>query len=187
MGRNKNKLVTRTNTSLIIMRSLLVIVGIAAVIGLANAGCDNPKVQARSYTSSEAQVLTHIPFITEFTLSCSNGADSSIPLYASINGALVPVQQTPDGKKYQIGWTEDVAKAKAGDHDVNFYDDNGYSALKRVLERGDDASSIKPLVTIVVNHPGAYNGPWINAEHMGALLAALVFYIAFSAKTRLLA
>ena len=70
------------------MRSLLVIVGIAAVIGLANAGCDNPKVQARSYTSSEAQVLTHIPFITEFTLSCSNGADSSIPLYASINGAL---------------------------------------------------------------------------------------------------
>ena len=36
---------------------------------------------------------------------------------------------------------------------VNLYDDSGYSAMKRVLERGDDAASVKPLVTIVVNHP----------------------------------
>ena len=50
-------------------------------------GCDNPKVQARSYTSTDAQILTHIPFIAEFTLTCSNG-EASIPLYASINGAL---------------------------------------------------------------------------------------------------
>jgi translocon-associated protein subunit delta len=54
---------------------------------LFSAGCDNPKVQASSYTSSDAQVLTHIPFIAEFTLTCSNGV-SDIPLYASINGAL---------------------------------------------------------------------------------------------------
>ena len=54
---------------------------------LSSAGCDNPKVQARSYTSTDAQILTHIPFIAEFTLTCSNG-EASIPLYASINGAL---------------------------------------------------------------------------------------------------
>ena len=36
---------------------------------------------------------------------------------------------------------------------MNLYDDSGYSAMKRVLERGDDAASVKPLVTIVVNHP----------------------------------
>ena len=52
-----------------------------------SAGCDNPKVQASSYTSTDAQILTHIPFIAEFTLTCSNG-EASIPLYASINGAL---------------------------------------------------------------------------------------------------
>ena len=52
-----------------------------------SAGCDNPKVQASSYTSTDAQILTHIPFIAEFTLTCSNAA-SNIPLYASVGGAL---------------------------------------------------------------------------------------------------
>ena len=130
--------------------------------------------------------MTHIPFITEFTLSCSNGA-SSIPLYASVKGALVPAQQTPDGKKYQIAWTEEVKNAKAGDYEINFYDDTGYSALKRVLERGEDAIGVKPLVTIVVNHPGAYSGPWINSEHTAAILSAVVFYLAYSSKAKLLA
>ena len=52
-----------------------------------------------------------------------------------------------------MAWTEEVKHAKSGDYEVNLYDDNGYSAMKRVLERGDDASSVKPLVTIMVNHP----------------------------------
>ena len=66
---------------------------------------------------------------------------------------LAAVQKTQDGKKYQVAWTEEVKHAKSGDYEVNLYDDNGYSAMKRVLERGDDASSVKPLVTIMVNHP----------------------------------
>ena len=55
-----------------------------------------------------------------------------------------------------MAWTEEVKNAKTGDYEVNLYDDNGYSAMKRVLERGDDASSVKPLVTIVVNHPVSF-------------------------------
>ena len=66
---------------------------------------------------------------------------------------VAAVQKTQDGKKYQVAWTEEVKHAKSGDYEVNLYDDNGYSAMKRVLERGDDASSVKPLVTIMVNHP----------------------------------
>merc|ERR1712107_73887 len=155
-------------------------------LGLAKAGCDNPKVQASSYTSTDAQILTHIPFIAEFTLTCSNAA-SNIPLYASIGGALTAVQKTQDGKKYQVAWTEEVKHAKSGDYEVNLYDDNGYSAMKRVLERGDDASSVKPLVTIMVNHPGAYKGPLMNSEHLAGILAIVVFYVAYTSKSKLLA
>ncbi len=108
-------------------------------------------------------------------------------MYANVNGALIPVQQTPDGKKYQVGWTEELKKAKSGDYGVNFYDEAGYSSLKRVVERGDDAASVKPLVTIVITHRGAYNGPWINSEHTAAILATLVFYMAYSSKAKLLA
>ena len=43
--------------------------------------------------------------------------------------------------------------AKTGDHEVNLYDDEGYAAVKRVVERGEDPASVKPLVTIVVNYP----------------------------------
>ena len=108
-------------------------------------------------------------------------------MYASVKGALVPVQQTSDGKKYQIAWTEELKNAKAGDYEINFYDDTGYSALKRILERGEDAIGVKPLVTIVVNFPGAYSGPWINSEHTAAILSAVVFYLAYSSKAKLLA
>ena len=150
------------------------------------AGCDNPKIQASSYTASDAQVLTHIPFITEFTLTCG-GAASNMPVYADVNGALTPVQQTTDGKKYQIAWTEELKKAKTGIHEVNLYDEAGFSARKRVLERGEFSSSVKPLVTIQLNYPGSYAGPWINSEHMAAMLAAVVLYLAYSSKAKLLA
>lgn len=115
-------------------------------------------------------------------MSCSNAA-SNIPLYASVKGALVPVQQSADGKKYQIAWADEVKNAKAGDYQVPIYDDNGYSALKRA----HDPASVKPLVTIVVTHRGAYNGPWINSEHTAAILAVAVLYLAYSAKAKLLA
>merc|ERR1711997_126301 len=157
-----------------IMRSLIFAIAAVAMLNQVHASCENPKVQASSYTSSDSQVLTHIPFITEFTLTCSNGA-ASIPLYASVKGALIPVQQAADGSKYQVGWTEEVKDAKSGDHEINFYDEAGYSALKRVLERGEDTVGVKSLVTIVVNHPGAYSGPWINSEHTAAILSAVVF------------
>merc|ERR1739844_286695 len=126
------------------MRSLLYTVAAVAILSQVDASCENPKVQASSYTSSDSQVLTHIPFITEFTLTCSNGA-ASIPLYASVKGALIPVQQAADGSKYQVGWTEEVKDAKSGDHEINFYDEAGYSALKRVLERGEDTVGVKSL------------------------------------------
>ena len=59
------------------------------------------KVKADSYTPADSQVLASIPFITEFTLECSNGEAPA--LYADVEGALIPVTQTLDGSKYQVG------------------------------------------------------------------------------------
>jgi hypothetical protein len=53
----------------------------------------------------------------------------------------------------QVSWTKELKEAKTGDHDVHLYDEEGYSAVKRVVERGEDPSTVKPLVTIVVNYP----------------------------------
>merc|ERR1711884_228006 len=107
-----------------------------SILGLAQGEkCQNPKVQASSYTPSAAQVLTHIAFVAEFSLSCSNGA-SNVALYADLNGALVPVVRSQDaGGRYQISWTTEVKHAKTGDHEVNLYDEEGYTAAKRTLVR----------------------------------------------------
>ena len=46
------------------------------------------------------KVLTAIPFIAEFSLTCSNGETPA--LYADIDGVLVPVTQSLEGDKYQV-------------------------------------------------------------------------------------
>ena len=66
----------------------------------AMSACTEPKVSASSYTPSDSQVLTAIPFIAEFSLTCANGEQPS--LYADIDGNLVPVTKAIEGEKYQV-------------------------------------------------------------------------------------
>jgi len=148
------------------------------------ATCTNPQVTASSYTPSDRQVLNAIPFIAEFSLACDNGETPA--LFGDIGGKLVPVVQTLDGSKYQVSWTVDVKKVVTGDHPVALYDSEGYTQVKRARDRGEE-SVIPPLVTVVVNYPGSYGGPWLNSEHLAAGLAALVFYLAFSSRSSPLA
>ena len=69
-----------------------VFIVLAAFLALTNAACKNPTVRSRSYTPSDAQVLTHIPFVAEFSLDCPDVTS----LYASIDGAVVPIAKTPE-------------------------------------------------------------------------------------------
>merc|ERR1719438_763397 len=154
------------------------------MVGTVMSTCTEPKVTASSYTPSDSQVLTAIPFIAEFSLACANGEKPS--LYADIDGTLVPVTQGIEGDKYQVSWTKDTKVAKTGDHSVNLYDSEGYTAVKRSRERGEYVTT-STLVTIVVSYPGSYTGPLLNSEHIAAFLAAAVFYLAFSSKSKLLA
>lgn len=146
--------------------------------------CTKPEVTASAYTTQDATVLTNIAFVAEFTLKCANGV-KGIPLYGEVNGRTLPAVRISDDK-YQVSWVEDVKKAASGDYSVNLYDDEGFGALKKAIRSGEDISSVKPLVTIMVNYPGAYQGPWVNSEFMAAVLSVLVWYLAFSAKSRLL-
>ena len=58
-------------------------------------------MQASSYTPADSQVLASIPYIAEFSLECSNGEAPA--LYADVEGVLLPVTQSLDGSKYQVG------------------------------------------------------------------------------------
>merc|ERR1712130_521863 len=113
--------------------------------------------------------------IAEFKLACDGGETPA--LYADIDGILMPATKSAEGDKYQVSWTQEVRKASTGDRSV---------ALRKSRALGQ-ASTVSPLVTIVIPYPGSYSGPWLNSEHLAAALAAAVFYLAFSSRSSLLA
>ena len=82
------------------MSRILSVVSVLMLAGSAMSACTEPKVSASSYTPSDSQVLTAIPFIAEFSLTCANGDQPS--LYADIDGNLVPVTKAIEGDKYQV-------------------------------------------------------------------------------------
>ncbi|KDR24467.1 translocon-associated protein subunit delta [Zootermopsis nevadensis] len=167
--------------------NMFIIVSVLAVSKFALADvCSKPEVSASAYTTQDATVLTDVAFVAEFTLNCGNHV-TRLPLYAEVNGKMLPAAMVEDDDGYQISWTEDVKKAKRGDYSVILYDEEGYAALRKAIRNGEDPSSIKSLVTIVVNYPGAYNGPWLNSEFIAAILSVVVWYLAFSARSKLLA
>ena len=94
-----------------------------------------------------------------------------------------------------------MKKASTGDRSVALYDTEGFTALRKSRALGQvilslllafyvhlqtffslQASTVSPLVTIVIPYPGSYSGPWLNSEHLAAALAAAVFYLAFSSR-----
>jgi len=174
-----------------IMNTLLILlIGFCHFITVHGGGavCENAKVQAQSYTTRDATILYRIAYIAEFTLDCSNDAnDGGVTLYADVNGESLPVLEVGDESRYQISWTEDVKTARRGDYNIRIFNEERFQQLKKAQRHNEDTSSVEPLVTVVLYHPGAYYGPWVNSEFMAAALAVVIGYVAFSAKSKLLA
>jgi translocon-associated protein subunit delta len=63
--------------------------------------CGKPEVSASSYTTQDATVLTNIAYVAEFSLKCSN-AIKGLPLYAEVNGRILPAARTSDDNHYQV-------------------------------------------------------------------------------------
>eukprot|EP00088_Acartia_fossae_P056664 TRINITY_DN65_c0_g1_i1.p1 TRINITY_DN65_c0_g1~~TRINITY_DN65_c0_g1_i1.p1 ORF type:complete len:167 (-),score=46.05 TRINITY_DN65_c0_g1_i1:912-1412(-) len=166
------------------MKAFGSVLAVLCFVGYAAGACTSPKVDASSYTPDDSQVLAAIPFIAEFTLQCGNGEKPA--LFADVEGALVPVSTSMDGSKYQVSWVKTLKEVTKGDVTVPLYDSEAYAQLKRARDKGEEAT-VAPLVSIVINYGGSYSGPWFNSEHFALLLSTLVFYLAFSSKSALLA
>lgn len=154
-----------------------------AFFALTNASsvCENPTVDATGYTTQDATLLTKIAYISDFSLTCANGA-KDLSLYAEIGDTVTNVARTPDGIRYQVSWVEDLATAPSGVQNVKLYDEQGYSSLKKAQRSGESTEGIAPLATIAIYHPGAYQGPWVQSETIAILASIGVFYYAFTQK-----
>lgn len=133
-------------------------------------------VQSDSYTTTDGLVISHVAFITTFNLVCESGSSDNLLLFADVPaiGRLAPVTRSQDGKKYQVSWTEELAKASYGDRTVRIFDE---SSLK----------SGSPITTLTVNHRGTYTGPLIPMEMIAVAAIVFVWYSAYNAKAKLTA
>ncbi|WAR26574.1 SSRD-like protein [Mya arenaria] len=132
--------------------------------------CTSPSVKSSTYTTSEASSSTNTVFIVQFSLSCKNGAkvqvtlkiesvilaevngNTDLTLYADINGKTVPVSFSDENKNLP-----------SGSYDVKFYDEDGFSNLRK----------------------GVWKGPLVPSELVATATAVLVWFLAYSARNSL--
>jgi len=148
--------------------------------------CTGPQVKTSVYTTTEATASSDTVFIVQFSLTCKNGA-KNVNLYADINGKTVAVTQAAEGSEYQyqVSTSDENKNLPSGSYNIKFYDEDGYSILRKAQRSGDNVDSVSSLFTITVNHPGVWKGPFVQTEFLAAMTAILVWYAAYSAKARL--
>jgi len=73
----------------------------------------------------------------------------------------------------------------SGRYTVRFFDEELYSDLRKAQRSGEETSAVKSLFDVEVRHQGASHGPWIQTEHLATGLAVLVWYYAYSTRSKL--
>jgi translocon-associated protein subunit delta len=129
----------------------------------------------------DASVLTSIAYVASFDLeNCGSALKDN--LYGVVEGSQQQVLQlgrVGTSSKFQVSWTEDVARATKGDHSISIYNEEQYNVLRKKVNQPE------ALAKLTLNHPGAYNGPWLNSEHLAAILGVAVVYIAVGSRSKL--
>jgi len=168
------------------VRNLLAILSIALVPFVHGDTCLAPQVTSKTYTTSESAVSVDTVFIVEFSLACKNEL-LGINLYADIGGRMLPATKTAETNKYQISVTDEHKKLPSGTYDVKFYDEEGFAAMRKAQRSGESAANIKPLFNIAISHGGIWTGPIVQTEFVAAMASIVVWWMAYTARSKLLA
>ncbi|KAK2182551.1 hypothetical protein NP493_349g03036 [Ridgeia piscesae] len=147
--------------------------------------CLSPVVTPQVYSTSEASLTSETAVIIEFSLTCKNHL-KDLNLYADFNGKTFPVSRVQETNRYQVSWSEAHKKLPSGKYAVQFFDEEGYTNLRKAQRSTeDDASNIKSLFTIDVTHQGATSGAWVQTEFIAVSVSFLIWYLAYNTRCKL--
>ncbi|KAJ8976558.1 hypothetical protein NQ317_014211 [Molorchus minor] len=153
----------------------------AVLCGVFCSTCVNPQVTSKSFTTLDATIVSNIAYISEFSVQCSSEEIGN--LYAELDGNVFPVSIV-GSNKYQVSWTEDIESARSGDRVIRFFDEDGYTTYRKAVRSGEDISTVSPSFTVTINHPGAFNGPWLKSEFIATILSLVVAYFAVASRSK---
>lgn len=86
-----------------VTKSLFAVIAVISFGGALATSCQNPQVEAASFTTLDATVVTHIAYITEFTLKCDNPLPENYALYAEVEGKSLTAARIGENK-YQVSF-----------------------------------------------------------------------------------
>ncbi|TMS38281.1 hypothetical protein L596_005042 [Steinernema carpocapsae] len=136
--------------------------------------CENPKISAVSYSTSDHFFHFNSAFVVEFSLGCSNNARNT-PLFAVIDNKIHPVVVSEETSKYQVSWMLPHSESYSRTFDVHIFDEKNMNAYKKAQRSGQDTFSVKPLYTHQHIHQGAGWKVPISTEAFSVIVACSVF------------
>ncbi|WP_395241770.1 hypothetical protein, partial [Salmonella sp. s51933] len=90
-----------------------------------------------------------------------------------------------DNAVHQFSWVAKHTKAKSGTYTINYYDEEGYAALRKA-QRGGEVSKQKPLFTVKLSHRAAgREGLWVQTEFIAVTAALLIWWFATVTKNKM--
>ncbi|GFN84604.1 ceramide kinase [Plakobranchus ocellatus] len=169
-----------------IVQALLAVSLVLLPVSIYGDTCLAPQVKSQSYSTPEAIVSFDTVLIVEFSLTCKNNL-KNVNLYADVAGRTIPATRIGEPNKYQISITDEPKKLPSGAYEIRFFDEEGFALLRKAQRSGESTSSLKPLFTITLNHPGIWSGPLIQSEFVAAMTAIIVWWMAYTQRGKLLA
>lgn len=178
-----------------------VIIFVTLSVGYCSS-CINPEIISETFTTQDATIVTNVAYVSEFQIKCKTGTATN--LYADIEGSIVPVSVVGidiyqvslqliivpilEEKTwcFQISWTEDTKVATRGDKVVRLFDEDGIALIRKALREGDDIGGVPALTNVVINYPGAFNGPWLKSEFLAVLSSLVIAYVAITSRSKLI-
>ncbi|KAI2800739.1 hypothetical protein RDWZM_010517 [Blomia tropicalis] len=152
--------------------SICVLVAIVCTFADAASTC---KMTSSSYSANDGTVLTEVAHLITFTAECPPNV---LPAFANLNGRTLAVVRDDVTKKYQVSWTQELAKSSSGSYEITVFDDEGFQQLRKAQRAGEREP--KPLLSLSYSHSSPYRGPFVQNE-FAALLGLLVLsYVAIS-------
>lgn len=85
-----------------------------------------------------------------------------------------------------MSWTEEAKTARSGDKQIRLFDEEGYTAYRKAVRAGEDVSAVSSLFSVVVNHPGAFSGPWLKSEFIATVVSLVIAYFAIASRSKVL-
>merc|ERR1712023_589067 len=148
--------------------------------------CTSPSISTDTYTSKNIALSAETAYLAEFSVACKEEDVKGMNLYAEVEpGVLTPVAMIPESDSYQISWVKDHKKAVTGSIAIKLFNDEGYTAYRKIQRSEGDLSEVAPLLTFTVEHPGvAKEGLFVQTEFIAVVAALLIWWCANSLKSQ---